>query len=86
MIYYNLNTLPKDSYFLRLKDNKNCFIHFECDCDDDETESIYVVQEGVEGAEIFTKEDAYEFIVKSGANNLELVKVISILPNDGTLN
>jgi len=82
-----LNYISGDSYFIRLKDKKDFFIHFEGDNPENpDKEVIYRVKEGAEGAGIFHKEQAENFIMMSDYDNMELVKVTDILVNDGTLN
>ncbi len=86
-ITHGLNYISADSYFIRLKDNKDWFIHFEGDNPENpKQEVIYRVKEGAKGAGVFHKEQGSNFIIMEGADNLELVKVTDVLGNDGTLN
>lgn len=80
-----LNTLGDNAYFIRLTDNKKCFICYEGETLDGEFDK-YIVREGIKGACIFTLENAINFCMQSNANNIEPVKVLEILGNDGSLN
>jgi hypothetical protein len=87
MIYTGTNTIGNDSYFIRLKDNKNTFIHFEGNNPNDPKEdAVYRAKEGIKGACIFHKKQGEGFIKHSGASNLELVRVKSLIAPDKTEN
>ena len=83
IITKGMNSLPLDSYFIRLSNDKDQYIHLEEDNDDN---YVYKVKKGTTGACGWHKKEGEEFIKMSGYPNLELVKVLSILGNDGTLN
>lgn len=80
-----LNALGANAYFIRLTDNHNCFICYEGETLDGEFDK-YIVRQGKEGACIFTLQNAIAFCMQSNANNIEPVKVLEILGNDGSLN
>ncbi len=79
----NLNAIGADSYFIRLKDQQVYFLHLE---GESKEEYDYMVKPGTVGACIFHKEQGEEFIKTSGYDNLELVKVLEVVGNDGSLN
>lgn len=83
MILQGLNSIGDDSYFIRLTNKKEFFIHLERE---DDKECVYIIREGVAGACIWSKKDGEGFINKCNGSNLELVKVTKILENDGSLN
>ncbi len=82
-IVEGLNAVGSDSYFIRLKDNKEYFMHLD---EDNKEDYVYAVKLGTVGAAIFHKEQGEGFIKSSGYTNLELVKVLEIVRNDGSLN
>jgi hypothetical protein len=86
MLLKGLNNLPPDSYFIRLKDNKNAFLHYDGDDPKDKEQVVYKVKEGFIGACIWTKEKAEAFIMQAGIGNVELARVTDVLPNDGSMN
>ncbi len=45
-----------------------------------------MIKEGTEGACLFHKAQGQAFIIDSGYDNMELVHMLEILENDGTLN
>lgn len=52
-----------EAYFIRLIDNKNCFVHFEGDNPDNpEKEVVYRMKEGSVGACLWHKDKAEAFI------------------------
>lgn len=73
------NSTPADMYFIRLSDNKSAFLHYEGESKEDTDKVSYRIKESVEGACIFRKENAQNFIRESGASNLEAVPVSEIL-------
>lgn len=82
-----LNSISADSYFIRLKDNKETFLHFEGDNPDNPKEEVvYRLKQGTVGAGIWHKKEAEALIQMSGANNLEMVKASEIIKDDGTRN
>ena len=83
IITKGLNSISKDSYFIRLIDDKEYYMHLEEDNDDN---YVYNVKKGTVGACGWHKKEGEEFIKMSGRTNLELVKVLEILGNDGSLN
>jgi len=80
-----LNSIGNDAYFIRLKDNKNAFVHPD-PSKETETEVTYVVNEGPVGAAIFHKEQAENFMLLEKADNLEMVAVREIIGNDNSEN
>lgn len=85
--FSGLNTIQRDSFFIRLKDKPTHYIHFEGDNPDNpEDEVIYRVNESEVGACIWTEKKAKAFIKMSNANNLEMVNVRDVLKNDSSSN
>lgn len=84
--FEGLNSIDKDSYFIRLSDKKDHFIHFEGDNPNDDSEIVYRVINGEKGACIWHKKEAEAFIKYIGKSNVEMVKVTDVLKNDGSLN
>lgn len=80
-----MNSIGDDSYFLRLKDKPDHFIHPDPSLETKDEVGYRVVQ-GEKGAAIFHKKQADNFIKESGANNLEMVRVKDILKNDNSGN
>ena len=80
-----INSIGSDAYFLRLKDNKNAFIHPD-PSKETKNEVVYVVAEGPVGAAIFHKEQAENFMLLEKADNLEMVAVREIIGNDNSEN
>lgn len=68
----------QDSYFIRLKDNENYYLHFEGDNKDDDSEVVYKVNKGVVGAAIWNFENGSNFIKKFNPSNMELIKVSEV--------
>jgi len=83
MIFNGLNTLSADSYFVRLTDVDDYYIHFDGIHDE---ELHYKVKKGYVVACIFHKREADILLNHINAKNIEIVKVLSVIPNDGTLN
>ncbi len=83
IIKRGMNSISLDSYFIRLTDKKNFYMHLEEDNNDN---YVYKVKEGTVGACGWHKKEGEEFIRMHGYTNLELVKMLEILGNDGTLN
>lgn len=83
VIKTGLNSISDDSYFIRLKNNPNHFLHFKNDLI---SSKEYEVQEAVIGACICDKQHGEHFIKSVKNVNLELVKVHVVLGNDGSLN
>jgi len=84
--FEGLNSIDKDSYFIRLSDRKDHFIHFEGDNPDDDSEVVYRVIKGEKGACVWHKKECKAFIKNIGKSNVEMVKVTDVLKNDGSLN
>jgi hypothetical protein len=83
-IFKGINAIGDDSYFIRLKDNKDTYVHYESQ---DSKNMTYRLKEGLNGAAGWHKKEGENFILESGADNLELVKISDILgKNDGSLN
>lgn len=85
MIINGLNNIGEDSYFIRLKDNKKHYVHFEGD-DKTGENVIYIFKETLIGACVWKLEKAKAFIKQSGANNLEYIKVSEVLGKDASFN
>ncbi len=83
MLTKGLNSLPLDTYFIRLTDNKEFYIHLD---EHNADNYVYKVKKGLEGACGWSKVNGEKFINDSGKGNMELVKVLEVLGNDGTLN
>lgn len=66
-----------NSYFLRLADNPDFYIHYMGEKNKDEVE--YKPVKGVEGAAIWTWEKAWAFIRESGVSNLDMIRVDQVL-------
>lgn len=79
-----LNSIDANSYFIRLTDKKNHYLHYVGENEDGDLK--YEVKEGYSGACVWHKLHGELFIFQSRIPNLELVKVTNIIPNDGTLN
>lgn len=79
MIKTGLNSISGDSYFIKLNNMENYYLHFN-------GEGEYEARKGLEGAAIWHKEQGEAFIALSPYTNLELVNIKKVLPNDGTLN
>lgn len=82
--------LPKtrplgESYFIRLKDDKDCFVHV-VKSTDNANEDEYIIGKGVAGACLFTFDNATLFIQHAGASNLEVVLVKTVLEGVMRLN
>jgi len=87
MVIKGMNSIGDDSYFIRLKDNKENYIHFGGDNPSNPKEEVaYVVKKGLIGACGFHKVQGENFIKMSGADNLELVKMSDVVKDDGTSN
>ena len=84
MIFKGLNSISEDSYFIKLTDHENAYVHPVGEITS--TEDAFLVKEGLKGAGIFNKANAERFIQESEADNLELVSVRSVLGTDETLN
>lgn len=84
-----MNAIGDDAYFIRMKDNKNIFLHPD-PSKETEKEVVYVLVEGTIGAAIFHKKQAENMIfhayMESTASNLEMVGVKEIVGNDSSLN
>lgn len=84
-----LNMIGSDAYFIRLKDNKNSFIHPD-PSRETENEVVYVVAEGPVGAAIFHKKQAENFIfqsfIENQVGNMELVSAKEVIGNDNSEN
>ncbi len=80
-----LNSIGDDAWFIKLTDQENYFIHFEGE-DKVGENVVYAPKPGPEGAAIFKKGTGLRFIRESKYDNLTLVKVKDVLPNDGSLN
>ena len=78
-----LDTVKKNSVFLRLKDKPDHYIHLHSE---NKKEFVYVVKRGVVGACIWEKEKGLEFIKEEGLSNVEIIDVRSILKEDGGSN
>lgn len=78
-----LNAIGNDYYFIRLTDRPKYFVHLEST---EGANITYIIKKGTNGACAFSKEQGEEWIKASGAENLELIKVMKVLKNDGTLN
>ncbi len=83
MIVQGLNSISDDSYFIRLKQDKDQYVHLEAE---DKEKYVYRIKKGTVGACGWHKKEGEEWIASTKANNLELVKMSEILGNDGTLN
>jgi len=92
--FEGLNSIDKDSYFIRLSDKKDHFIHFEGDNPNDRLDKFnpmskyppvgvtYRVIKGEKGACIWHKKEAEKFIESVfGRQNIEMVKVTDVLKN-----
>lgn len=84
MLLSGMNIMSEDSYFIRLTDQEDVYVHPIGDITN--TEEAFVVKEGVQGAGIWNKVNAERFIKESEADNLEMVSVRSILIEDGSSN
>ena len=80
-----INSIGDDSYFLRLTDRPDHFIHPDPSLETRD-EAGYRVNKGAEGAAVFHKAQAKNFIKMSGAPNLEMVRVKDVLGNDNSTN
>lgn len=69
----------KDSYFIRLTDNKGVYVHF---IQEEGGEEEYVLKHGLVGACMFKKSEANNFILAAGASNMEAVSCDSVLNAD----
>lgn len=78
-----INAIGDDAYFIRLKDNKETYVHYESQ---DSESKTYRLKEGLKGAAGWHKKVGEIFIKESKDDNLELVKVSDILGNDSSLN
>ncbi len=85
MIFNGANYFHNDSYFIRLVDNPDFFLHLEGTSGDDGSTS-YIFKEGTVGACLWRREQGEAMLEFSGADNTELVAAKDILGNDGTLN
>jgi len=82
MLLKGLNPISEDSYFIKLTDQEDVYVHPIGDISN--TEEAFVIKEGVQGAGIWNKVSAERFIKESEADNLEIVSVRSILIDDGS--
>ncbi len=82
---YGINSIGDDAYFIRLNNDIDNFVHPEASLETKD-EVGYVIKASCVGAAIFTKKVAKNFIMASGADNLEMVKVKDILGNDNSSN
>lgn len=73
-----MNNDLKDAYFIRLKNDKEYFLHPDPTLETKE-EVGYRICKGLKGAAGFKKENAENFIKLSGANNLEIVPAKEVL-------
>lgn len=84
-----LNSIGNDAYFIRLKDDKNSFVHPDPSKDTEE-EAVYVVSEGCIGAAVFHKKQAENFIfhsfVEDKVGNLEMVSAKEVIGKDNSEN
>ncbi len=78
-----LNYMGDDSYFIRMTNDKEQYIHLE---EHNKDHYVYKVKQGVVGACGWHKKEGEAWIKNSGYHNLELVRFKEILGNDGTLN
>ena len=74
-----------ESYFIRLIDDKECYVHI-VKSQTKGAEDEYIIGKGVAGACLFTEENARLFIQYSGASNLEMVLIKTVLENVSRLN
>lgn len=82
-IIKGINAIGNDAYFIRLKDDKDTYVHYESQ---DSKNMTYRLKKGLKGAAGWHKKEGENFILESKADNLELVKCIEVLGNDGSLN
>jgi len=68
-----------DSYFIRLTDQEDVYVHPVGELSKSEEEDAFLIKEGVKGAGTWSKSNAERFIKESGADNLEMVSVKSVL-------
>lgn len=79
--YSQVNLVGAGKYLIRLIDNKNIYMHYESDSEDEITLNM---REGIKGAVAFTEEQANKIL--ESYKNIEKVPVKDVLPNDGSLN
>jgi hypothetical protein len=84
MLLSGMNIISVDSYFIKLTDQEDVYVHPVGELSS--TEDAFVIKEGVKGAGIWSKSNAERFIKESEADNLEIVSVRSILGEDGSSN
>lgn len=81
-----INAIGDDAYFIRLKNDKESYVHYESE-DRQKGTATYRVKKGLgKGVAGWHKKEGENFISESNADNLELVKVSDILGNDSSLN
>jgi hypothetical protein len=80
-----INSIGDDSYFIRLSDKNDVYLHPDKSLETAE-EVGYKLIEGTKGAGIWKKQQALNLIMESGASNLEIVKTRDVLGNDSSLN
>ncbi|MBK7362929.1 MAG: hypothetical protein IPJ01_11595 [Micavibrio sp.] len=82
--------ISEDSYFIRLKDQEDVYVHpvdvYAKIEEKNKEEDTFLIKEGVQGAGIWSKSNAERFIKESEADNLEIVSVRSVLSEDGSFN
>jgi hypothetical protein len=83
LVIEGINAIGDDSYFIRLIDDKNQYIHLEAEDDEKYT---YRIKEGIKGACGWHKKDGENFIAMNEMGNIELVKMSEILGTDASLN
>lgn len=87
VINIDRTTIGPDMYFVRLTDDKECFLHILNATTD---QYDVMAKRTYHGAAVYSKADGEIFIQdlknQTGADNLELVQVMEILKNEQPLN
>jgi hypothetical protein len=90
MLLSGINIVSADSYFIKLTDQEDVYVHpvnvYAPVLEEGKSEDTFLIKEGVQGAGIWSKSNAELFIKESGADNLEIVSVRSVLGEDGSSN
>lgn len=76
VITKGLDSISDDSYFIRLKDDIESYLHLE---EDNKDNYVYKVKKGTIGACGWHKKEGERFINESGRTNLELVNMKDVI-------
>lgn len=77
-----VNSIGADSFFIRLKDKADFFVHYEGVNPSNNSEVVYLIRQGAVGACVWKKDKGLAFITHSGASNLELVPVKEVVSDN----